>query len=77
MSFLGFPAIQKRLLQAIDHVKALICRGGSRRRQSEVTLSRMDMPWAGHSGVRAAAAVAGQDGLPATSAKHRKLESYV
>ena len=71
LSFLGFPAIQKRLLQAIDHMKGLDSQSGSRRGQSEVTLSRMDMPSAGHSGVRAAAAVAGQDGLPATSAKHK------
>ena len=71
LSFLGFPAIQKRLLQAIDYMKGLDSQSGSRRRQSEVTLSRMDMPWAGHSGVRAAAAVAGQGGLPATSAKDK------
>ena len=71
LSFLGFPAIQKRLLQAIDHMRGLNSQSGSRRGQSEVTLSRMDMPWAGHSGVRAAAAVAGQGGLPATSAKDK------
>ena len=71
MRYLGFPAIQKRLLQAIDHMSGLDSQSGSRRGQSEVTLSRMDMPWAGHSGVRAAAAVAGQGGLPATSAKHK------
>ena len=71
LRYLGFSAIQKRLLQAIDHMRGLNSQSGSRRGQSEVTLSRMDMPWAGHSGVRAAAAVAGQDGLPATSAKHK------
>ena len=71
LSFLGFPAIQKRLLQAIDHMKGLDSQSGSRRRQSQVTLSRMGLPWAAHSAVRAAAAVAGQDGLPATSAKHK------
>ena len=71
MRYVGFPAIQRRLLQAIDHVQGLVFQSGSRRGQSEVTLSRMDMPWAGHSGVRAAAAVAGQDGLPATLAKHK------
>ena len=71
LRYLGFSAIQKRLLQAIDHMRGLNSQSGSRRGQSQVTLSRMDMPWAGHARVRAAAAVAGQDGLPATSAKHK------
>ena len=75
LSFLGFPAIQKRMLHAIDHMKELISQSGSWRRQSQVTLLRMGLPWAGHSGVRAAAAVARREGLGHTSPKDKSWRS--
>ena len=77
LSFLGFPAIQKRLLQAIDHMKGLISQSGSRRRQNQVTLSRMGLPWAAHASARAPAAVVRQDGLGHTSPQDKSLEIYV
>ena len=75
LSFLGFPAIQKRLLHAIDHMKGLISQSGSWRRQSQVTLLRMGLPWAGHAGVRAPMAVVRQDGLGHTSPKDKSWRS--
>ena len=65
------PGHSKTFATGHRPMKGLDSQSGSRRGQSEVTLSRIDMPWAGHARVRAAAAVAGQDGLPATSAKDK------
>ena len=63
MRYLGFPAIQRRSLQAIDYVEGLVFQSGSLRGQTQDTLLRLHMPCPLHAGVRAPTAVVRQDGL--------------
>ena len=67
MRYLGFPAIQRRSLQAIDYVEGLVFQSGSLRGQTQDTLLRLHMPCPLHAGVRAPTAVVRQDGLRTTS----------
>ena len=69
--YLGFAAIQKRLAQAIGHMKGPTSQSGSRRGQTQSTLLRLGMPWLGHPRVRAPKAVVGQGSLRDTSPPRR------
>lgn len=50
---LGIGAIRRGLAQAFDLIGRLICRGGVRIGQTQLTILRLHMPWAGLQGVRA------------------------
>ena len=71
----GFPAVQRRLTQAIDHMKGLVSQGGSRRGPTEVTLLRLGMPTVSSSSARAPAAMVRQDGLGDTSPQDKSWRS--
>ena len=75
LRYLGFSAIKKRLLQAIDHVRQLISQSDRQKGQSQVTLLRMGLPSDSDTRVRAPKAVVRQDGLGATSPQDKSWRS--
>ena len=75
LRYLGFSAIKKRLLQAIDHVRQLISQSDRQKGQSQVTLLRMGLPSDSDTRVRAPKAVVLQDGLGATSPQDKSWRS--
>ena len=75
LSHLGVAATRRRLAHAIDHMRGLTCSRGSRKGQTQVTILRLHMPWAGLQAVRAPAAVAAQGGLSDTSPKDESWRS--
>ena len=42
LSHIGFAAIRRHLTQAIDHMEGLICQSGSRSRQTELSILRIE-----------------------------------
>ena len=75
LRYLGFSAIKKRLLQAIDHVRQLISQRDRQKGQSQVTLLRMGLPSDSDTRVRAPKPVVLQDGLGATSPQDKSWRS--
>ena len=75
MRYVGFPAIQRRSLQAIDHVQGLVFQSGSLRGQTQDTLLRLHMPCPLHPRVRAPTAVVRQEGLGHTSPQDKSWRS--
>ena len=72
---LGIGRILRGLAQAFDPTRRLICRGGVQIGQTQLTILRLHMPWAGLPGVRALMAVASRGDLGSTSPQDKSWRS--